>query len=277
MSSLNRKTDIYQKLIVLHRLKNSPGPYDWLSVYPEEGQTFDQFVLSQPSRPDDKKKYIYITMLGEFDKTKAEIIEKTAKFIEAYFGLEVKFADSLDLAIIPKEAQRIHPSTFDKQILTSFVIESVLKPNMPKDAFCFIAFTSSDLWPGEGWNFVFGQASWEDRVGVWSIYRNGDPNWSQEEYQLCLKRTIKTGTHEIAHMFSLHHCIFYECNMNGSNHRIENDQRPLWLCPVCLKKLCWLLDLDPQKRYNNLRRISLSYGFQEDASFYQQSLQILEK
>ena len=38
---------------------------------------------------------------------------------------------------------------------------------LPKDAFAFVAFTSSDLWPGEGWNFVFGQASMEGRIGVW--------------------------------------------------------------------------------------------------------------
>lgn len=39
-----------------------------------------------------------------------------------------------------------------------------------------IAFTNADLWPGEGWNYVFGQASLADHVGVWSIHRYGDPS-----------------------------------------------------------------------------------------------------
>ena len=38
-----------------------------------------------------------------------------------------------------------------------------------------ISFTSTDLWPGEDWNFVFGQASFEKPVGVWSLHRLGDP------------------------------------------------------------------------------------------------------
>ena len=39
-----------------------------------------------------------------------------------------------------------------------------------------LAITAFDLWPGPGWNFVFGQASLTERVGVWSMARNGDPD-----------------------------------------------------------------------------------------------------
>jgi hypothetical protein len=27
----------------------------------------------------------------------------------------------------------------------------------PADALAYLALTASDLWPGEGWNFVFGR------------------------------------------------------------------------------------------------------------------------
>jgi hypothetical protein len=33
--------------------------------------------------------------------------------------------------------------------------------------------------------------------------------------------------------------------MNGSNHRGERDARPLHLCPACLRKLCWNLQVQP--------------------------------
>ena len=118
------------------------------------------------------------------------------------------------------------------------MLDQVLRPRLPADASTYLALTTSDLWPGEGWNFVFGQASLNQRVGVWSIARNGDPHGDEHGLPLCLLRTLKTASHETGHMFSMPHCTLYECNMCGSNHRQEADRRPLWLCPCCLAKLC---------------------------------------
>ena len=273
--SSGEDTAFFARLLPLHRVKTPPGPYDWLAQQKEDGQTFAQYVAEKPVLPDGKKKYIYITLLGDFSPKGKEIIVETAKVIEIFFGLPVKWAEPLPLSVIPAKAQRVHPQTGDKQILSTYVIDEVLVPRIPADAFCFIAFTPSDLWPGEGWNFVFGQASLDDRVGVWSIYRNGNPDGDAAEYQLCLKRTIKTGTHEIGHMFSLKHCIYYECLMNGSNYRKEADSRPMELCPVCLRKLAWALHFDVSKRYQRLAEIYQQLGFPEEASFCRESLRIL--
>lgn len=235
-------TDFFKKLISLHKVKTSPGPYDWLATHPEPGQTYTEYIKGNPVIPNATKKYIDIVLLGEFSEKGKEVISKTSKYIEIFYDMPVRFIDPISLSVIPDYARREHPRTKDKQILSGFVIEEVLKDKVRKDTFCLISFTSSDLWPGQGWNFVFGEASMEDRVGVWSIYRNGDPERSEEDFKLCLKRTIKTGVHEIGHMFSMYHCIFYECLMNGSNHQKESDQAPIWLCPVCLRKLSWVFN-----------------------------------
>ena len=271
------QTAFFEKLVPLHEIKKSPGPSDWLATHPESGQTFAQYEASRPAVPDEKRKFIYVVLLGDFDKTRREIIEMTARYVEIYFHVPVKFAPELPLSLIPGDARRVHPTTGDRQILTRAVIEQILKPRMPEDAFCLIAFTSSDLWPGEGWNFVFGEASMEDRLGVWSIYRNGDPGKSRDDFQLCLKRTIKTGTHEIGHMFGLDHCIYYECNMNGSNHRQEYDARPLWLCPVCLRKIVGALNLDPVTWYQHLAQIRGEYEFEAERQFFERCLSILRQ
>ncbi len=262
----------YENLIPLHEGKFPPGPNDWMMHHREAGQSIFQYIKSKPIRPDPMRKYIYIVLLGEFDDTYKEIVASTGKFMEAYFQLEVKFLDPLALSLIPDDARREHPFTKDKQILSTYVMEEVLMPRLPEDAFSLIAFTTSDLWPGEGWNFVFGQASIEDRVGVWSMYRNGNPHKNKEDYAVCLLRTIKTGTHEMGHMFSIPHCPHYECNMNGSNHRQESDRRPLWLCPVDLAKLSWNLTGDPQKRYEDLIRVSKEFLLNHEADFFKRSM-----
>ena len=41
------------------------------------------------------------------------------------------------------------------------------------------------------------------------------------------------------------HCTAYLCLMNGSNHQGEKDRWPMNLCPVCVRKLCWNLQVEP--------------------------------
>jgi len=263
------------KLVPLHTPLGPPQPGEWLSMHPEPGQTFAEYLRSRPVKPDARRRVIYIQPLGDFTKTQRRILDLTAEFMGIYFDLPVKLADDVPLSVIPENARRTHPSWGDKQILSTYVLNNVMKPRLPRDAVCGIALTTSDLWPGEGWNFVFGQAALRDRVGVWSIYRNGDPAAGEEEFRLCLRRTIKTATHEAGHMFSMGHCILYDCNMCGSNHRAESDRRTLALCPHCLAKLCYATGAEPEKRFEKLIAFCKTNGLAKEQAFYEKSLAAL--
>lgn len=269
-----QESSFFERIVPLHQVKKNPGPMDWLATQKEDGQSFSDFTASQAIVPSRDKSFIYIVLLGDFTSEQKRVVQMASRYIAAYFQMSVKFAEPIALSRIPESARRIHPVTADAQILSTYVLDDVLKPQMPSDAFCLIAFTPSDLWPGQGWNFVFGQASIEDRVGVWSLYRNGDIS---KDFHLFLRRTIQTGTHEIGHLFGLHHCIYYECNMNGSNSRHESDVRPLWVCPVCLRKLAWANKMDIKKRYRQLADISKEFGFDQEAKFFADSLAVLEE
>jgi archaemetzincin len=153
----------------------------------------------------------------------------------------------------------------------------VLKQHRPTNALAYIAFTSSDLWPGEGWNFVFGQASLNERVGVWSIYRNGDPAESADAFKLCLSRTMKTATHETGHILGIQHCTAFHCNMNGSNNRAESDRGLLRMCPVCLRKVCWNLQVEPEKYLRELEKFSEENDFEDEAKWYRTAREVLKK
>jgi archaemetzincin len=262
----------FKNLEPLHQKLGKPRPGDWLAVHAEPGQTYGQYVRARPVKPEGRRRVIYVQPLGEFDRTQRKIIKLTAEFMGIYFDLPVKVRDELPLKIIPQKARRTHPRWGDKQILSTYVLHELLRPNLPPDACVLIAFTTSDLWPGEGWNFVFGQASLRERVGVWSIYRNGDPRQNDDAFRLCLRRTIKTATHETGHMFSMMHCTLYECNMCGSNHRAESDRRPLALCPHCLAKLCHATGADPRKRFEKLIAFYRASGPKREQEFAERSL-----
>ena len=265
----------FLKLLPLHTRLGKPQRGEWLAEHPEPGQTYQQYLRSRPVAPDKKRRVIYVQPLGDFTPTQRKIISLTAEYVHVYFDLPVKTQEDLPLKLIPASARRKHPSWGMNQILSTYVLDSVLAPRLPKDAMASIAFTASDLWPGEGWNFVFGQASLSDRVGVWSIYRNGDPEAGDEEFRLCLVRTLKVATHETGHMFSMQHCTLFECNMCGSNHLAESDRHPLWLCPHCMAKLCWATGADPQRQLERLAAFSKANGLKKEQEFYEKSLEAI--
>jgi len=267
----------YRKLLPLHAKLGQPRPGDWLDQHDEPGQTFRQYVRGRPVRPTKERGVIYVQPLGDFNRTQRKVIDLTAEFMGIYFDLPVKVGEDLPLRMIPEKARRTHPTWGDKQILSTYVLYDVLRPRLPRDGCVFIALTASDLWPGAGWNFVFGQASLRERVGVWSIYRNGDPDESDDAFRLCLRRTLKTATHETGHMFSMQHCILYECNMCGCNHRGESDRRPLALCPHCLAKLCYATGADPEKRFEKLIAFCKKNGLAEEQAFYERSLSTMRE
>ncbi|MFC1497912.1 archaemetzincin [Verrucomicrobiota bacterium] len=268
---------VIEKLKPLHQKISQPGLSDWLAQHNEPGQTFNQYVQSRPVTPQGIRNVLYIQPIGKFTKTQQKIVTLTAEYMEHYFSLKVKINETIPLSVIPDTARRTHPGWGCKQVLSTYVLYNVLKPRLPDNAAAMIAFTASDLWPGKGWNFVFGQASIRERVGVWSIYRNGDPDKDKESFKLCLMRTIKTAVHETGHMFSIRHCTAYECCMCGSNHREESDRRPLYLCPECTAKICWVTQTDPIARYKRLMGFCKGNGFEQEFIFFEKSIQRLEK
>ncbi len=261
-----------KKLNPLHQKKIPPKPGDWLAVHYEPGQTFEQYLSENPIHPTEKLNTIYILPVADFTPGQQKVAEIIAEYISLFFNLPVKTLEPLPLSVIPQRARRTHPSWGMKQILSSYILDKVLRPRRPDNALAVLCLTAIDLWPGRGWNFVFGQASLYDRVGVWSLYRNGDPDESDEMFRLCLLRTVKTAIHEIGHILTMRHCIEFECVMNGSNHREESDRRPLYLCPVCLKKLCWNLGIDPFERYRKLEAFCSEHDLVNEAKFFQQSI-----
>jgi archaemetzincin len=265
------------RLKSLHHVISKPGPSDWLAQHREPGQTFRQYVRCDPVVPQGRRRVIYVQPVGAFTNRQQDVLALSADFMGRYFNLPVVIKDPLALSAIPASARRKHPQWGMEQILSTYVLDDVLKPALPEDAVVLLAMTTSDLWPGEGWNFVFGQASLRERVGVWSIYRNGDPAKSDEAFKLCLMRTMKTAVHETGHMFSMLHCTAWECCMCGSNHMEESDRRPVWLCPECVAKVCWATRTEPAARYRRLAEFCEKQEFRSEAEFYRKSRTALGK
>jgi archaemetzincin len=257
-----------QKLRPLAEPLPPPRPGDWLAEHDEPGQTFAEYLDAHPVRKSDDLHTIYLCLVGDFSEAQRRILDGTREYLALFFDCPVKVRRQIDLASIPVRARRTHPSWGDEQVLTGYILHDVLEPERPADALAYLALTASDLWPGKGWNFVFGEANLRRRTGVWSIYRNGDPG---EDFLLCLRRTLGTASHELCHVLTIKHCTTFRCLMNGSNHQEERDARPLHLCPVCLRKLCWNLRVEPVPYLMRMNTFCQQNGLDPESIWYERA------
>ncbi len=203
------------------------------------------------------------------------MLEETQDAMERFFALPVKLLDRVPLDDLPAHARRTHPRWGDEQTLTTYLLSDVLLPRRPTDAIAVLGLTAGDLWPGSG-NFVFGQASMGQRVGVWSLYRNGNPAEGPAAYRQYLRRTVKMAVHETGHMLGMPHCIAHECGMNGSNSLGESDRQPLEFCPECQAKVWWTCGADPLRRAEELADFAQIHGLAEEESHWQDLIEHLD-
>ncbi len=264
-----------KQLKPINKPLGEPQPGQWLAQQQESGQSFSEYLRSRPLTLTSDRHTLYVQPIGEFNSSQQEIIKLSSEYLSIYFSCPVQVLDPQSEDEIPATAKRIHPTQGNHQLLTSHLLEKQLAPKLPANAFALIAFTASDLWPGDGWNFVFGYASFRERVGVWSLSRFGDPARDPESFRRCLERTCKLATHETGHMFSIRHCTKYACNMQGSNSLQESDSQPVHLCPECHAKIIFATQADPIKRIENLIRFSQKHGLQGEIKFLQDAREIL--
>jgi archaemetzincin len=250
-----------------------PQPNDWLAVHEEHGQSFAQYIKSDPVTTSKTQNKIYLLPLGDFSSEQENIIIYTAEYLMYFFQLETVVLPAADDSMV-LESSRRNIDTENEQLLTTPIL-NYLEQNIPKDGIGLMAITAKDLYPDPEWNFVFGQARTKNRVGVSSIFRYSDVPLDTTNYNVCLERLIKTSSHEITHMFSCKHCIHAVCVMNGSNNLGESDSRPNRLCSECLRKMQWNLEFNVKKRLTKLERFFAKHRLERDQLMMAEDLKVL--
>jgi len=243
---------------------------DWLEEHAEYPQSVARFAAEQPNRPDDTRRTIYLLPLGRLYPDTSPPIEVVARYVELYFGLPARV---LPLVPVSELGVRMRQNPYSKntQMHAGDVLEW-MKKRVPADAYAVMALTETDLYPQDSWNYVFGQASFHDRVAVQSTARYhpwfyGMEASPAEARALILRRTLKVVSHELGHAFGISHCTYFACVMNGSNHLEEADRAPMHLCPVDLRKLQTSTGFEPRPRYEALASFYREIGLDDQADW----------
>jgi len=184
----------------------------------------------------------------------------------AFYGLETVVLPMMSLTKLEAGGgTKIRRRRRGAQVNAADINEN-LKSRLPMDGFTLCAVTMADLYKGD-MNYLFGLAFLTSHVGVFSFHRH-QPNSPDCEFfhgslsrqpgdeGVLLRRAFQTLTHELGHTFSLKHCVFFSCLMQGANSLEEAEGRLPDLCAVCLRKLIWCAKVETsaavRERYERL-------------------------
>lgn len=231
LSCQNKENTYFQSIAVNDVKLSRPHSSEWRYNHKEKFQPFDDFQKLKKIKPEAEKNIIYLQPIGEFNDLQKKQIELTKEYLKFYFQLEIKTLPTISNEIFPKNIRRISKNG-QEQILAGYILDSVLIKRKPKAAVILMGITERDLFPKPEWNYVFGLASYQNGVGVTSMYRFADGNLSESNFSQSLERLIKISSHEIGHMFGISHCLNANCVMNETNNLTETDAHFARACSI---------------------------------------------
>lgn len=273
--SCQKKERTYFETIALNDVQlSNPKPGSWRYDHDEKFQKFEDFQKVKKIKPEAGKNIIYLQPIGEFSNLQKNEIKLTQEYLKIYFQLETKILPTLSNSIFPKSVRRIKDE--HEQILAGYVLDSILIKRKPKDAVVLMGITEKDLFPRPEWNYVFGLASYENGVGVTSIYRFSNGSLTESNFNKSLIRLMKIGSHEIGHMFVISHCLNANCVMNGTNTLQETDFHYARACSLCQRKLNSSIPYDNKKRLLELKSFFEKHHLNSELSRAEQDLNLVQ-
>jgi archaemetzincin len=248
---------------------------DWLFSHKEIGQSLMQFKKSNPLKPTETANLIYLKPIGNFTELQLKEIETTRQYLEIFFQLKTVTLNKVNNEVVPAGFRRIGPQQHE-QLLATYLRDTVIAKEKPKNAIAIMGITEMDLYPNPKWNYVFGLASYQEGLAVSSIYRLQNKPLSEKNFKLSLIRLLKISSHEIGHIFGLKHCIYAQCVMNGTNSMLETDKSILRLCSNCQSKLNSSLKFSNEKRLKELICFFKSTGMKNDLMMLNSDLSVVK-
>lgn len=253
---------------------------DWRTVRPEPAQSVAEFVASGPNVRVAPRERLVLLPLGRFPfdvivgteyvgLVRSPPLADVAALLAAFFAspAEVLPAEPLPEEL-PWREVRGHRQHDARALL------GAAASRLPADAYGMLTLVNVDLFAEAEQQYTFGWSTFQERLAVVGFSRF-DPSFfggpAPAELQgTILRRSLRVAVHEVGHLFGLAHCQTFRCAMNGVADLDELDAIPLHLCPLCLRKLHLVTDLDLRARDAALLASFEALALPEEAHWYRE-------
>jgi archaemetzincin len=123
-----------------------------------------------------------------------------------------------------------------KQLFFNTLLAKISASTAPLDGLR-LAITDFDLYKISH-QFVFGDASEEQRIAIVSLHRLRSDFYGEEpDENLLFQRTLKESVHDLGHALGLRHCFNPRCAMYFSNSIYDTDNKLSHFCEGCEKRI----------------------------------------
>ncbi|XP_030068418.1 archaemetzincin-1 [Microcaecilia unicolor] len=253
--------------------------FDWIISHPDAPEDFETFYHSLLLKKQKcYRKHIYLQPIDLMEEpTMIFLLDSLKNWVESYFlGLQVKCLPSIPVSSMNCTFRQNQKS--NKKQLHADGILNFLKRNKPLDALCVLGLTLADLYPCESWCYTFSKSFPDEEVGVCSFARFTEdfpqqvpatlqPTTETEGIQEVITQgremmpgfsaidivpCCKVLCQEICHLLGLGKCRWLHCVLQGAMSLDELLLQPLELCPICLRKLQYVLRFKLIQRYQKL-------------------------
>lgn len=224
--------------------KFTPGPHDWLATHPEPTQSYARFIQSGRKSFREPRVVIYLQPIGAMPEPFAKLLPTVRKYAEIYFQKPVVVGPDRRSG-----GDRLKNQSLDlgKAMVDHRHPRTALPGNAQRRLLPGRTDVDGSL-PRPGLEFCLRTSPTRSGVGIYSFARYGSPD-NRADF---LRRCLRVLTHETGHLFGMGHCVYFQCLMNGTNHQAESDATPLFLCPICLRKLHGTQHVDLARRHFEL-------------------------
>jgi archaemetzincin len=261
-------------------------PREWRTFRRERAQSVDDFLAADPVPRTAPRDGLALLPLGGFPfdvlegpdfvgLVRTPPLADLAEFVAAFFATRTTVLPTGEFPgeIVPHRPVRGHRQ-YDATALLHHAA-----PRLPHDAHGMVALVTVDLFAWAEQEFAFGFTLDRQRLAVVGFSRY-DPSFFGGERpddldRVLLRRGLKVLVHEIGHVFGLAHCLHFRCAMNGIADLPELDRLPLHLCPVCLRKLQLVTDLDPRATYRSLLPVAERLALDDEVQWLRRRLALL--
>jgi archaemetzincin len=245
-------------------LRTPTHELDWLHQWSEPRQSVLSFRRTHPTERAGRD-VLYLLPIG--GDVGGWLVDAVVRFAGVFLGPAAfsRIAALPPVVALPRGlrtrvAHRYHTADYAPshvQVAVDDLTQTILDAR-PPDARTVIGITMLDLHMDTTDEFTCGVASPDEKVGCFSFARY-DPHfdaharpdgWPGKEAsagvpedmrrRVMIVRCCKVFVHEVMHLLGFGHCVYWNCLMCGSGHIPEDDAQPLRLCPIDLRKLCWI-------------------------------------
>ncbi|XP_078586223.1 archaemetzincin-2-like [Branchiostoma floridae x Branchiostoma japonicum] len=267
-------------------------------AHPIHRQTYSQWKYSMFVNTQFRRKRgrtLYLLPIGPFPADITETEVARLRLWDFLKGFAAAFFYGLDVHVLPEISlenidctKRVHKNTNQKQVLVGDLF-SYLQRMCPPDGYSVVGISWTDLYPSEELNFVLGEASFVQNSAAISFGRF-EPKLYKDELRVrecgsereddravMLLKLTKSLCHETCHLMGLSHCVFFQCLMNESSSMEQAFKQPMFLCPVCLRKLQKMCKFDIRERYHMLREMLLKCCEAVESPYFADSAEWLDR